>query len=349
MTVNNKKRSNRFILGMILAVFLVVALTFGYRWYKNYLAPNVTDQAEYLFIPTGSTFEQLMQNMQEHGILTDTASFRWVANKKDYADNIKAGKYALEVYMNNNDLVKKLRAGLQEPVKLRFQNIRLKEEFAKFISTQLETDSASIMELMNSDSLAHQYNFETEDFYTMFIPNTYEFWWNTSTEKFFDRMHTEYSKFWTTERLNKAKAIDLSPTEVSVLASIVRGEALHNDEMPKIAGLYLNRLQRGILLQADPTVIFSAQDFTIRRVLNKHLLIPSPYNTYLNKGLPPGPINMPSIAAIDAVLNAQKHNYIYMCANDDFSGYHNFAVTINEHLVNARKFQKALDDRNIKK
>jgi UPF0755 protein len=162
-------------------------------------------------------------------------------------------------------------------------------------------------------------------------------------------MHTEYSRFWTEERLNKAKAINLSPTEVSILASIVRGEALHNDEMPKIAGLYLNRLQRGILLQADPTVIFAAQDFTIRRVLNKHLAINSPYNTYLNRGLPPGPINLPSIAAIDAVLNFQKHDFLYMCAKEDFSGYHNYAKTMSEHLINARRFQKALNERNIKR
>jgi UPF0755 protein len=205
------------------------------------------------------------------------------------------------------------------------------------------------MQLMNNDSLARQYGFNTENFYSMFIPNTYEIWWNTSAEKFFERMHTEYSKFWTEERLNKAKAINLSPNEVSILASIVKGEAMHNDEMPKIAGLYLNRLERGILLQADPTVIFAAQDFTIRRVLNKHLAIPSPYNTYLNKGLPPGPITLPSIASIDAVLNFQKHEYIYMCAKDDFSGYHNFAKTMTEHLINARKFQHALNERNIKR
>ena len=349
MTVKNKKITNRLSVGLILILFLAIAITFGYKWYKNYWAPNVTDQAEYLFIPTGSSFEELMQNIQNNSILVDTASFRWVASKKDYPENIKAGKYALVAKMNNSDLIQKLRGGLQEPVKLRFQNIRLKGEFAKFVSTQLETDSISIMKLMNDDSVAHQYGFDTENFFTMFIPNTYEFWWNTSTEKFFDRMNLEYTKFWTAERLNKAKAIDLSPTEVSILASIVKGEAMHNDEMPKIAGLYLNRLNRGILLQADPTVIFSAQDFTIRRVLNKHLIIPSPYNTYLNKGLPPGPITMPSIASIDAVLNPKSHNYIYMCANDDFSGYHNFAVTITEHLVNARKFQQALNDRNIKK
>jgi UPF0755 protein len=342
-------KSGYSIIITLLVLILLVAAYWGYKIYNNYFSPNVSDKEEYLYVPTGSTFEELMLIIQEKDILLDTNSFRWVANKYDYPNNLKAGKYALETGMNNKELINKLRLGLQEPVKFRFQNLRLKSDFAKHASTLLEADSSSLMRLMNNDSLASNYGFNTENFYYMFIPNTYEIWWNTSAEKLFDRMHKEYDKFWTKERLNKAEAINLSPTEVSILASIVKGEALHNDEMPKIAGLYLNRLERGILIQADPTVIFAAQDFTIRRVLNKHLQISSPYNTYLNKGLPPGPINLPSIASIDAVLNFQKHNYLYMCAKDDFSGYHNFANTLSEHLVNARKFQKALNDRNIKK
>jgi UPF0755 protein len=349
MAVKSPKSGFSKIITILVLLVLLVAVFLGYRSYKNNFSPNVTDKEEYLYIPTGSTFEELMQNIEKNEILLDTSSFRRVAEKNDYPQSIKAGKYALEPGMNNRDLVRKLRAGLQEPVKFRFQNLRLKGDFAKHVSTLLEADSASIMKLMNNDSLAAQYGFNTENFYSMFIPNTYEIWWNTSSEKFFERMYTEYSKFWTEERLSKAKAINLSPNEVSILASIVKGEAMHNDEMPKIAGLYLNRLKRGILLQADPTVIFAAKDFTIRRVLNKHLAIPSPYNTYLNRGLPPGPITLPSIASIDAVLNPQKHEYIYMCAKDDFSGYHNFAKTMSEHLVNARKFQRALNERNIKR
>ncbi len=348
MTKKLPKSRFSILITFLVLIFIVIAY-WGYKVYSNYFGPNVSDTEEYLYVPTGSTFEELMETIQDKNILLDTSSFRWVANKYDYPQNLKAGKYALKPGMNNKDLVIKLRSGIQEPVKFRFQNLRLKGDFAKHVSTLLEPDSNSIINLMNNDSLAAQYGFNTENFYTMFIPNTYEIWWNTSAEKFFERMHTEYSKFWTEERLNKAKAINLSPNEVSILASIVKGEALHNDEMPTIAGLYLNRLQRGILLQADPTVIFAAQDFTIRRVLNKHLRISSPYNTYLNRGLPPGPITLPSIASIDAVLNFQKHDYIYMCAKDDFSGYHNFAKTMSEHLVNARKFQKALNDRNIKR
>jgi len=239
--------------------------------------------------------------------------------------------------------------GLQEPVKLRFQNIRLKEDFAGFLATQLEPDSLSFINLLNSDTVAQKYGFNRDNFFDMFIPNTYEFFWNTSTTDFFERMNKEYKVFWNDERLAKAKALDLTPIKVSNLAAIVKGEALHVDEMPKIAGLYINRLRKGMLLQADPTVIFANEDFTIRRVLNKHLRTDSPYNTYIYRGLPPGPIMMPSIAAIDAVLNYQQHGYVYMCAKDDFSGYHNFANTMAEHLVNARKFQKALDERNIKR
>ncbi|RQP16561.1 MAG: endolytic transglycosylase MltG, partial [Parapedobacter sp.] len=202
---------------------------------------------------------------------------------------------------------------------------------------------------LNNDSLASSYGFDTENFFGMFIPNTYEFYWNTSTDAFAKRMHEEYKKFWNDERKEKAAALKLTPQQVSVLASIVKGEALHTDEMPTIAGLYLNRLNKGMLLQADPTVIFANNDFTIRRVLYRHLRMDSPYNTYLYRGLPPGPIMMPSIASIDAVLNYRQHDYLYMCAKEDFSGYHNFAVTQAEHNVNARKFQQALNERNIKR
>lgn len=320
----------------------------GYKVYRGFLQPNVTSQESFLYIPTGSDFEDLMQILGHEGLLNDTATFRWAAEFKEYPDHVKSGKYRLEAGMNNRRLVNMLLAGLQEPVQFRFQNLRLRGQFAKSVETNLEPDSVEIMHYLQSDSVAASYGFDRENFFCMFIPNTYEFFWDTSVQAFFDRMNAEYEKFWNSERRARADSIGLSPTEVSILASIVKGEALHNDEMPKIAGLYLNRLNKGILLQADPTVIFATQDFTIRRVLNRHLRTPSPYNTYIHKGLPPGPIMMPSIASIDAVLNYEKHDYIYMCAKADFSGYHNFAKTVREHLVNARAFQAALNERNIK-
>jgi UPF0755 protein len=234
-------------------------------------------------------------------------------------------------------------------VKLSFQNLRLKADFAKYISTQLEADSNALLSLLDSTAYINKYGFNKDNIYTMFIPNSYELYWNTSASQFFKRMNDEYLRFWNEERKAKATEIGLTPIQVSILAAIVDAEALHNDEMPMIAGLYLNRYHKGIRLQADPTVIFANKDFTIRRVLNKHLRINSPYNTYLVKGLPPGPIMMPSISAIDAVLSYKKHDYLYMCAKEDFSGYHNFAVTESEHQVNARKFQQALNRMNIKK
>lgn len=338
----------KILLAVGVLVFIIGA-AIAFTVYQRFLAPNVTANQPYLYISTGSDFEDLMKNMGENEILEDTAAFRWAAEKKDYPLRVKAGKYKLTEGMNNRTLLNQLSAGLQEPVKLRFQNIRLKENFAGLLAKQLEPDSLAFIQLLNNDSLAKEYGFSHENFFTMFIPNTYEFFWNTSTDQFVERMHKEYETFWNEERKAKAKALNLTPIEVSNLAAIVKGEALHNDEMPKIAGLYLNRLRKGMLLQADPTVIFATQDFTIRRVLNVHLRTNSPYNTYIHKGLPPGPIMMPSIASIDAVLNPQTHDFVYMCAKDDFSGYHNFAITVAEHLVNARKFQRALDQRNIKR
>ncbi len=348
MTV--KRKNNLRKVALIAGVIVLAAgLTIAYSWYKRFFGPSVTEAADYLYLPTGSDFEAVIRIIGDEGIIKDTAAFRWAAEKMDYPPRVKSGKYRLSPGMNNRGLINMLGGGFQEPVQLRFQNIRLKEDFAGFLSTQLEPDSITLVNLMNSDSLAARYGFDTDNFFSMFIPNTYEFFWDTKAEDFFSRMHKEYEKFWTEERRKKAEQMNLSLQEISVLAAIVKGEAMHTDEMPVIAGLYLNRLKRGMLLQADPTVIFATGDFTIRRVLYRHLRTDSPYNTYLYKGLPPGPIMMPSIASIDAVLNYEQHQYIYMCAKDDFSGYHNFARTQAEHMVNARKFQQALNERNIKR
>lgn len=337
---------------IVIAFVCVVGIALGvtaFNYYLRYFGPNVTDNQEYLYIKTGSTIGDVLKTVQEQEIVKDTTTFRWVAFNMDYPERIKPGKYKLQKGMSNRRLINMLKAGNQEPVKVRFQNIRLKRDFAKFISTQLEADSSSIIRLLDSTDFISKYGFNTENIYTMFIPNSYEMYWNTSAEQFFERMNKEYEKFWTAERKAKAKEIGLDPIRITILASIVDAEALHNDEMPTIAGLYMNRYKKGIRLQADPTVIFATQDFTIRRVLNRHLTTDSPYNTYRNAGLPPGPIMMPSIEAVDAVLNYKKHNYIYMCAKEDFSGYHNFAVTETEHRANARRFQQALNRMNIKR
>jgi len=346
-----KTKKHRLLKITLAVVVLVVSVGswVAYKYYRGFFAPNVTADSEYLYIYSHWGFEDILHSMGELHALKDTASFRWAANKMEYPTHIKPGKYRLEPDMNNRTLINRLRGGFQEPVKLRFENVRLKENLASILANQLEPDSIAFSALLNNDDLAASYGFDPANFFGMFVPNTYEIYWNTSTEAFAKRMHEEYQKFWNDERTQKAEALNLTPQQVSVLASIVKGEAMHTDEMPTIAGLYLNRLKKGMLLQADPTVIFANQDFTIRRVLYKHLRTDSPYNTYLYRGLPPGPIMMPSIASIDAVLNYRPHDYIYMCAKDDFSGYHNFAVTQAEHAINARKFQQALNERNIKR
>lgn len=321
----------------------------AFNYYMKYFGPNVTDNTEYLYIRTGADFDEVFETIKKDGIVKDSVSFLNAANNMEYPGKVKPGRYRLTKGMSNRSFINMLKAGNQEPVKIAFQNVRLKETLAGMVAKKMETDSASISSLLDSAAFVEKYGFNTDNVYTMFIPNSYEIYWNTSAEKFFVRMHDEYQKFWTEERKAKAEKIGLTPIKVSILASIVDGEALMDKEMPIIAGLYMNRLKKGMKLEADPTVIFAAKDFTIRRVLNKHLRISSPYNTYMYTGLPPGPIGMPSINAIDAVLNYASHNYIYMCAKEDFSGYHNFAVTMAEHSVNARKFQQALNERNIKK
>lgn len=349
-TKKSNKLSFKAKLVIALGIFFIIILAgTGINYYLKYFIPNISGTKDYLYIRTGSDFEDVYTTIKTEKIVKDPLSFFNAAQNMDYTGKIKAGKYRLTKGMSNRAFINMLKAGNQEAVKISFQNVRLKHTLAGMVSQKIESDSTSISALLDSAAFVEKYGFSTENVYTMFIPNSYEIYWNSSAEKFFLRMYDEYQKFWNAERKAKAAAIKLTPIQVSILASIVDGEALNDKEMPRIAGLYMNRLQKGMRLEADPTVIFANNDFTIRRVLNKHLRLESPYNTYIHTGLPPGPISMPSINAIDAVLNYEKHNYIYMCAKEDFSGYHNYASTLSQHLINARKFQQALNDLNIKK
>ena len=341
----NKKRIY-IILIVCLVLLLGTATNFSLKLFRS----NTNKQFDqgYLYIPTGSNLDDVVAIIKAQHILNNTESFKWVASKMNFK-NIKPGKYKITKGLSNIELVRLLRSGKQEPIKLTFQNIRLKTDFAGYIGKNFEIDSSAFLNMLDSIDLVRQYGFDEETIFCMFIPNTYELYWNTSKEKFFERMQKEYVKFWHTERLAQAKAIGLSPVQASILASIVDQEALLNREMVRIAGVYMNRLNRGIKLEADPTVIFANGDFTVKRVLYKLLQKDSPYNTYKYNGLPPGPICMPSVAAIDAVLHFEKHNYIYFCAKEDFSGLHNFASNVTEHQMNAKKFQQALNNRGIKK
>jgi len=345
---NQKSSKSKVILALLLAV-LVVGGYFGLQFYKTYFAANSTGKEKYLYVRTGYNADDLYREMRLKDMLIDFGSFTKAAGKMGLPPALKPGRYKLSKGMNNRSIINMLKAGNQDPVMLKFQNIRKKENFAAFLSRNLEPDSLTFIQLLDSAALIEKYGFNKDNSYVMFIPNTYEMYWNISAAEFFERMHSEYEKFWNAERKQKAAALNLSPVQVSVLASIVDAEALYDKEMPIIAGLYLNRLNKGILLQADPTVIFANDDFTVKRVTNALLGVQSRYNTYKYAGLPPGPIMMPSINAIDAVLNRDKNNYIYMCAKEDFSGYHNFAVTVQEHEKNAKKYREALNKRNIYK
>ncbi len=332
----------------ILLAFVLAGAYYGYNIYKRIFAPNVFPQELYLNIPTGSNYVDVLTILIEKNIVKDKSSFDWLARKMKYDKNIHPGHYKLTPGMSNKDLITLLRSGKQTPVQFIFNNLRLPAELASEISKTIEADSTSVMNLFNDDVYLKQYGFNSENCIAMFIPNTYEFYWNTSAKKLMDRMAKEYKAFWNPSRKLKAKTNGFTQAQVSVLASIVEQETHRDDEKPIIAGVYINRFKKGWKLEADPTLVYALGNFSIQRVLNQYKEIDSPYNTYMYAGLPPGPICIPSISSIDAVLNYTKHEYLYFCARDDFSGYHCYAKTYPEHLLNAKRFQKELNRRKIK-
>lgn len=345
-----KKRLFYKGIGLLLLAAISAISVISIRTYNRIYKPNVLvadSSYKYLYIPTGSDFEDVKRIIAENNILENTSSFIWLAEKKNYPNHVYPGRYALKHEMNNNEIVNLLRSGYQEPVNVIFNSIRSSQQLAGRISQQIEADSLSLLATFNNDSLIKEYGFKPETFTCIFIPNTYEFWWNTTAEGFVQRMYKEYQRFWNEQRLTKAKALNLTPEEVITLASIVDEETLFNNEMQRVAGVYINRLRKRMHLQADPTLKFALGDFSIKRVLTVHKKIDSPYNTYRRYGLPPGPISIPSIAAIESVLNYEDHNYLYFCAKPDFSGYHNFSKTLSQHNINARAYQQALNKEKI--
>lgn len=335
---------------IIISILILLAGTIvGMLGYRMLFSNNVSPQASSLiFIPTGSLFDDVLDILEKENVLVNKHSFQRLAKQKNYPKHVKAGCYRIKQGANNNELVNMFRSGNQQAVNFTFNNIRTKEQLAKRVSEQLETDYDELLSFLNNDERLLPYNVTAETVLTIFIPNTYQIWWNTSAEGFVERMYKEYQKFWTENRLAKAENTGLSPTQIIILASIVEEENHRTDEQPRIAGVYMNRLKKNMLLQADPTVKFALQDFGRKRILRKDLEINSPYNTYKYGGLPPGPIRIPSPTCIDAVLNYEHHNYIYMCAKDDLSGYHNFASTLRQHNINAAKYHNALNKRNVR-
>lgn len=332
---------------VVLAVLALGAWK-GFSMYQSIWggATGFYEDNKVIFIKSNTGFNDLLDLLEAEEIITDRGAFEQTAELKKFGKVIP-GKYRIQRGSSNNDIVNKLRIGDQEEVKLLIKSTRLPEEMAGNIASQLELDSASLAEKMLDSEMASKYGFASETFKTMFLPNTYKINWSVSAEDFIQRMAKEYKSFWNEERMAQARAIGLSQSEVSTLASIVKAETAKRDEAPIVAGLYLNRLKKGIALQADPTLIYAVGDFSIKRVLDEHKTIPSPYNTYLNRGLPPGPINLPETNYLDAVLKAVDHNYLYMCAKPDFSGYHNFSRTYNQHLQNAKKYHQALNKQRV--
>ncbi len=348
-----KKKHIPFWLKVIISLLLIIIVGGGiaaWRLYHAIYQPNIflgERQTTHIFIPTGSTFNDVKAILYQNGMIINTNTFEWLAEKKNYRNNIRPGRYLIHEDMGNNELINLLRSGQQDPVMLTFNNIRQKEQLAGVLARQIEADSLSILKLLNDAEFLHQYGKTPETAKLLFIPNTYEFFWNTSAEQLMTRMHREYNAFWNEQRIQKAQAINLTPAEIGTLASIIQLETSKPDEYARMAGVYINRLNRNMKLQADPTVIFAVGDFSIRRVLNRHLETDSPYNTYMYAGLPPGPIALPETRVIDGVLNHESHQYLFFCARDDFSGYHAFARTYSQHLANARRYHQALNRRNI--
>jgi UPF0755 protein len=342
----------RKIIVAILLIGLVIGGVVVYNIYTAIFSPNTAfeNKEAFVYIPSNATFTDAKEQLSP--LLKDMASFETVANKKGYSSNVKGGKYAISKGMNNNDIVNTLRSQ-NIPIKLSFNNQETLNKLAQRIAMQIEADSASLNQAFLDTNFLSANNFSKRTALGMYIPNTYEFFWNTSAEKFRDRMLKEYNKFWTDERLQKAKALNLTPMQVIALASIVHEETAKVDERPRVAGVYLNRLKKGIRLQADPTVIFALKehlqnhDTIIKRVLYRDLEIDSPYNTYKYAGLTPGPIAMPDITAIDAVLNAEKHDYYYFVADVKNFGYHKFAKTLRQHNLNKQEYVKWINSKQI--
>ncbi len=346
--MNTKK-----LFGIISVIVITILIVYGYVMYREIFAKNTKFAEEEVFvhIPTNSNFNDAKAILSPY--IKSMDRLEKVAEKKSYSENVKAGRFLIKKGMNSNDLINAMRQNV--PVKLAFNNQERLEDFAGRIGSQIEADSASLMKSFTNKKFLADNGFTEDNVLALFIPNSYEFYWNTSANKFREKMAKEYRKFWTEERIEKAKAQNLTPVEVSTLASIVHKETVKQDERPRVAGVYLNRLKKGMKLEADPTVIFAVKkssnnfDTIIKRVLYKDLETVSPYNTYMYENLPPGPIAMPDISAIDAVLNPETHNYIYFCASVTNFGYHEFAVTGAQHEANRQKYVKWINAQGIKR
>ncbi len=335
--------------GIILTLIVLAIAAFGVYYYFMLTPFSKETEKKVLYIDRDDNIDSVYTKLSQWGKPHAMKAFETLASWRDYDGNIVRGRYELPTDLSTKSLFNKLKRGEQNPLNVPIPSARTLDKLAVAVSNKLELDSTELLNALTDSAVCQKYGFNKQTIAAMFIPDSYNMYWTVSVEEFLDRMKKEYDRFWNNDRQAKAKALGLSPVEVSTLASIVTEETRATQEKPTVAGLYLNRLKKGMLLQSDPTVKFALQDFGIRRILNRMLTTDSPYNTYKYEGLPPGPIRIPLAEDLDAVLNYEHHDYIYMCAKEDFSGTHNFARTSAEHQANAQRYHQALNARGIKK
>lgn len=330
---------NRTIL-LIVVILIAVGGTLAYNtvFKKN----NVTVDKTVVTVPKNASFDQLLDSLRAHKVLVNENTFKWTCKLRRF-QTLRMGHYEFHEGMSNMDITTMLRRGQHYGVKFTFNNLRTKEQLVDKVDHRFFFAPEELAALLNDNVFLTNYGFDTATCIAAFIPDSYEFFYDITAEDFFEKIMSYYHKFWNDERRNKAAEIGLNPTEVAVLASIVEEENYKASEKALIAGVYMNRLNKGMLLQADPTVKYAAGDPTLKRILLEHTRIDSPYNTYLYPGLPPAPIRIPEASTMDSVLHYTHHNYLYMCAKDDLSGYHNFAATLAEHNRNAAAYHRALN------
>ncbi|MFO7851035.1 MAG: endolytic transglycosylase MltG [Bacteroidota bacterium] len=327
---------------LFLAIFFVLAVIV-IVWLYFFSPVKAADEGTEIYIGLDAVYEDVKDSLRVEGILVNETAFDLISKRKRYISNIKPGRYLITDNMSYNDIVNLLRSGSQSPVRITFNNIRTLADLSQRLGKQLAIDSASIHNSLIDESLYKDEGFTRETIIAAFIPDTYEVYWTIKADELISRMIREFRSFWNRQRLEKADSLGLKPVEVSILASIVDDEVLKEDEKPRIAGVYINRLNRDMRLQACPTIKFALNDFTLRRILKEHLTIDSPYNTYIHTGLPPGPVQCASKSGINAVLNAEDHNYLYFVARHDFSGYHHFSETLRDHVNYANKYHIELN------
>jgi UPF0755 protein len=348
MAQDKKSKKRPLMISLLVIILLLIVIAGGVAYYYFYSPFSTREDTQYVYIDEGDDINKVYAMLDTIGSEHTMKGLKMLAEWNEYPQHVKVGRYAIKPNASTKEVLRNLKNAEQEPLNVTVPSARTMGSLAKTVASKLQFDSLALYKALTDPATCQKLGFDTVSIYCLFIPETYNMYWTVSVDGFLERMKKEHDNFWNEERLEKARKLGLSPNEVVTLASIVAEESNYAPEKPTIAGLYLNRLRKGILLQSDPTVKFAMQDFALRRIYNRMLTIDNPYNTYKYAGLPPGPIRVPNVVDIDAVLNYKQHNYIYMCAKEDFSGSHNFAVTEAEHNANANRYRAALNARGIR-